>query len=116
MKKESREDMSKDVVVEMSSSDMMENHYASLLELLEDRARGLENDEEESGMVYDEVKMIIDELRNIKQSSQDKDDIEMAKKLLKSFKRLLHRHFRSRILEEKKTSIAFLPPAPKSSV
>lgn len=84
------EDMTKNIVVDISAEQMLLNHYYALLQLMGKRSQSHFKNEDEKQTVFDEISQAIKELNNIKEHIDNKKSIKI---LILKFQKLLSRYF-----------------------
>ena len=88
--KESRYDLEKPIIAEVSAEEMLLDHYSSLYASLEKRIK-FDKDEDDKKI----LEMTIQEITQIESQITDKKDKKKITKLLNSFKNLCRKNFKS---------------------
>jgi hypothetical protein len=114
MKIYAREDLTEPVVVDISAEEMLENHYIEMYDGIEKKVQGVKrSSQEERDKVFQELKMIRNELEKIIENLEDKKSKRKINRLLKLYKQLIRRNFSAEDVEDKKRE-EFQPPIPAS--
>lgn len=115
------EDLEKPVRSDISAEDMIIDHYMKVYRSLREKAQGTPDDPEDREMVYQEIKKVTEELKEIAKKIESPKDKRSIMKILGFFNKMIDKHFRKEKRKDKdkglkqKESI-IPPPEPNISV
>ena len=111
------EDLTKPDILDIPLEIQLENNYLNQLHDLDIKAQGSKGDKQESETTYQEIKLALKELNNIKQ----KIDSKGVDSIISKFKKLMNTYFSTRYAKDNKDNsksdldFSNLPPAPLDS-
>ncbi len=107
-----REDLTKPMITDISAEEMLVNHYKEIYDGLEIKTHGLKGaPKEERDKVYQEAKMVKDELKIIYKQLENIGDKKKIGNILMRCKDLIKKYFRVEEKEDKKKE-SLMPSAP----
>lgn len=116
-----RDDMTSPVIVDISTEQMLVNHYMDVYEGLKERAQGSINDPKERDIAYKSIKIVEGELAKILETLKNDGDKKPLRVIFSRIKKLLRKYFKREENEHEKnkqevsvgTSISFIKKANK---
>jgi len=90
----SRYDMDPPVKTDVSAEEMLITHYLSIIRNLRLKAKGVIHDPEERAKVYQEAKMVIDELNMVQEKITDPKEKNKIIRVLKHCKSIIQKYFK----------------------
>ena len=104
------EDMEDRVNVEVAAEDILTDHYSRTLKNIKQRIFDLEGDKIEREKIYQEIKMVITELRSAEKKLEDPKQKSQIKQLLIAFQRMKQKHFLPEMQKDKNKETSIPPP------
>ena len=111
------EDLNKPITTDISAEEMLSNHYMNIYDGIEDKTHGIKGaSEKEREMVFQELKMIRDELEVVIGQIEDKQEKSKMKRILMLYRQLIRKYFKSeddksKRKEEKNPTLPSMPPS-----
>jgi len=92
------QDLTKEEPMEISAEEMVGQHYESIFNIIEERAKG-EDEGDKKEIIYNEIKQVVDEILKVKEQIEDDKSKSELEKIISKFRGLVRQKF-SKYLQE----------------
>jgi hypothetical protein len=109
------EDLTTPVTIDINAEEMLEDHYRTIFNMIEQKSNGLEKDKDKREIVYNEIKSIVDEILKVNEKLESGKVKGQINSIMSKFRHLVHEKFHDLLqkdVKEQKENPPEPTPAP----